>query len=338
MRFFQWLWNTGVVGGGVLGFGLMVSAGCTSHKDIWIYTSLSKEVIAEMAEPLQASVPEANVKWYQSASENVANRLSTEMESGKVKADLVLTSDPFWFFEMKKRGRLLPYESPSAQTVLPSFQDPEHMFSVVRVPVMVLAYNPKAISASDIPERWKDLTHSRFQAKASMGSPLESVSNFGVVAVLSQLYGWEYFAELRKRDVVAEGSHTSVLTRIETGERPVGVLPLDAVLRAGGQRKVLPIFPADGVIPIPGLIAILRETDHPQTTQKIYDWFFSIQAQSAIVRGGMYSALPKMAAPEGAPAWAQIQAKLSPAALNVLHGMVAGRDQARAKFSEVFLH
>ena len=38
-----------------------------------------------MVEPLQAAVPQVDVKWYQSGSENVEGRLTSEMELGKIR-------------------------------------------------------------------------------------------------------------------------------------------------------------------------------------------------------------------------------------------------------------
>lgn len=318
---------------------LAAVTGCTRRKEIWIYTSLPKEVIAEMVEPLQASVPGADVKWFQSASENLANRLSAEMESGKFKADLVVSSDPFWYVEAKTKGKLMAYDSPAAKEVPAAYRDPEHAYVAVRLPVMVMAYNSSILKPAELPERWKDLEGARFDRKVSMSSPLDLAPTFAVLAHLSKLFGWEYFAGLRKHGLVAEGAHTAVLTRIETGERPIGVLPLDVILRASVHNKSLkPIYPLDGSIPVPGPIAILKDTDHPEIARGVYDWFFSASAQGSIVRGGSYSALPKFASPEGARPWAELQNQLIAWTPESLSEMYGGRDRIRAKFSEVVLH
>jgi iron(III) transport system substrate-binding protein len=318
---------------------LLAASGCTRRKEIWIYTTLPKEVIEEMVEPLHVAVPEADVKWYQSGSENVAGRLSSEMDSGKVKADLVMTGDPVWYVEMKQKGKLLAYDSPAAKEVPAQLRDPDNTFVTVRLPVMVMGYNSALLKPGELPERWKDLASPRFDRKVSMASPLDSASTFVALSMLSKEFGWEYFAELRKLGLVAEGTQSSVLTRIETGERPIGILPLEMVVRAGrGKSLIKPIYPLDGTIVVPNPIAILKDTEHPEVAQKIYDWFFSPAAQSSIVRGGTYSPLPKTASPDGARPWNELQMQVMKWTPEALAGLLSGRDRIKAKFSEVVLH
>lgn len=325
------LWVTFAVGFAV--------TGCTSRKEIWVYTSLPKEVIAEMADPLQTAVPQAEVKWYQSGSENVEGRLGSEMELGKIKADLVLMSDPLWFLEMKQKGRLLAYDSPAAKAVPINLRDPDNAFVTVRLPVLVLGYNAAILKPADLPEKWKDLASPRFNQKVSMASPLDSTSAFVGLGVLSKEYGWEFFEDLRKRGLVAEGTQSSVLSRLETGERPLGMISLETVIRAGREKGLVKaIYPQDGVIPVPSPIAIFRETEHPELAQKVYDWFFSTEAQVTIVRGGAYSPLPKFISPEGAKPWGELQDHLMKWSPQGLAEMLSGRDRIRAKFSEVVLH
>jgi ABC-type Fe3+ transport system substrate-binding protein len=172
-----------------------------------------------------------------------------------------------------------------------------------------------------------------------MASPLEAATSFVALASLSKVYGWEFFAELRKYGLVAEGSNASVLTRIETGERPLGLLPLESVLRAGGRNQSLKIiYPADGVIPVPGSIAIMKETEHPEIAKSVYDWFFSPAAQTIFTRAGSYSPLPKFPPPEGAHPWAEVAAQMMPWSPEIASEMLLKRDRTRAKFSEIVLH
>jgi iron(III) transport system substrate-binding protein len=157
--------------------------------------------------------------------------------------------------------------------------------------------------------------------------------------MLSKEFGWEYFAELRKLGVVAEGTQSSVLSRIETGERPIGVLPLESIIRAErAHAAIKPIYPLDGAILVPSPIAILKDTEHPEIARKIYDWFFGPAAQSAIVRGGSYSPMPKIVSPDNARPWTELQMQLMKWSPEVLAELFSGRDRVRAKFSEVVMH
>jgi iron(III) transport system substrate-binding protein len=328
----------------------LLSSGCTLRKETWIYASLPKDVVVEMAEPLEAAIPDADIRWYQSSIENIEARIASELASGKVKADIVLTGDPLWFEEMKKKGRLLAYESPAVKEMPAWLKDPDGAFATLRVSAMVMAFNAAALGKQpELPEKWKDLESPKFDRKVSMASPFDSASTLMTVTLLSRDYGWDYFAGLRKLGLVSEGSQSSALTRVETGERPIGILPLETVLRAdrgGGtgagigeakpQLKV--IYPQDGAILVPGPIAILADSEHATLAKRVYDWFFGPQAQGALVRGGTYSPVPKQPSPEGARPWAEISQHALKWEPSTLEQLLAGRDKVKAKFSEAVLH
>lgn len=312
-------------------------SGCSTRKPIWIYTSLPKEVIAEMVGPLEAAVPEADVKWYQAGSDSVEGRLNTELEKGKVKADLVLAGDPLWYLEMKRDEQLLTYASPAAKEVPAGFADPDHAFSIVRLSLVVMGYSNTAYRAEDLPQNWKDLLAPRFTRKVSMANPLDSTAAFVATALLSKELGWDYFAGLRQRGLMAEGTNGSVAARIDSEERPLGILPLESIARLAKSKPHLKAYyPLDGAVPVPGPIAILKSSRHPEIAKKVYDWFFGQQAQGTLVRAGSYSALPQFAPPEGGRPWnTLVLKKWNPQELSAL---LLERDRIRAKFSTVVLH
>ena len=64
---------------------------------------------------MQERFPDLTIRWFQRGSEDVAARLNSEIAAGRVAADLVMTSDPFWYEELKEAGHLLEYRSPAAR-------------------------------------------------------------------------------------------------------------------------------------------------------------------------------------------------------------------------------
>lgn len=287
---------------------------------------------------LKAAVPEARVEWFQGGSETIAGKLNAEIAAGNPKADLILTSDPFWYLELKKAGRLLAYESSAAREVPAEFRDPDHAFVTVRMPVLVIGYNNEAFPAKELPDSWEALLDPKWKDKVSMGSPLESGTSFTAVAILSRQFGWPFFETLRRNNLVAAGGNSSVVTRMETKERPIGIVLLENVLKAMGKDSpVRPIYPLDGAIPVPSPIAILSMTKQPEAAKKVYDWFFSPQAQNAIIHGGMYSPLPKIVSPDQARPWADLRKRLTPWTPDVLEQVYRARESIKAKFTEIVL-
>jgi iron(III) transport system substrate-binding protein len=316
-------------------FAALVS--CTPKKTIWVYTSLYKEVIAEIEPAIRAAVPEAEIRFFQGGSENVAAKLGSELAAGHAQADLVLTSDPFWYLELKKTGKLLSYDSPAAHAVPPELRDPDGAFVTVRVCAMVIGYNSQAVTEADAPKSWKELADPRWAGKVSMGSPLESGTTFTLAALLSRQAGWELFGKLRSQELIAAGGNGSVISRMETRERPVGIVLLENILKsARGGSPVRAVYPAEGVVPIPSPIAILKDSGNPELAKKVYDWFFSEAAQRAIVKGDMYSPVDGIPAPEGARPWKDV-ARIAPWNPKLLEELYAGRADVKRKFAEVVL-
>jgi len=326
-----------LVFGGILATAFMLS-GCTKKKEIWIYTSLYKEVIAEMTPMLEKAVPGVKIQWYQGGSENIASKVSAELSAGKAKADLILTSDPFWYEELKEAGKLLNYESPKAKNILRDFSDPANAYAAVRLPVMVIGYNSDAIQGNDLPKSWKDLTSPKFKGKIAMPSPMESGTAFMTAAMLSKKYGWDIFKDLRKNEILAAGGNSTVINRLETKEKVVGIVLLENILKAWGKGSpVRPIYPEDGAIPISSPTAIMKDTDSPEDAKRVYDWFFSDEAQQSIVKCGMYSLLPGTAAPVNALPFEQLKAKMMPWSGDVLLSLYKSRDEIKSKFNETVM-
>jgi iron(III) transport system substrate-binding protein len=287
-----------------------------------------------MRPALERALPEVDVRWYQSGSENVAGRINTELAAGRTQADLILTSDPFWYLELKKAGKLRAYASPAAREVPPEYADPDHFFTTVRLCVMVIGYNPEAQIPA--PTGWKSLDDPRFKGLLSMGSPDESGTMFTATAMLERALGWEWFGGLRRLELIAAGGNGSVINRIETRERPVGIVLLENILKARKKNSpVRPVYPSDGAIPVPSPIALTADSRNPELARKVYDWFFSDEAQRAIVHGSMYSPLARIPAPEGAIPWSELSRKLMKWDARVLEDIYARREAIKARFLEV---
>jgi iron(III) transport system substrate-binding protein len=315
---------------------LLLLVGCTHKNQVWIYTSMYKEVVAEMKPELERALPGIQVRWYQGGSETVAARINTELVAGRTQADLVLTSDPFWYLELKKSGKLQAYDSPAAREVPAQYADPDHFFTTVRMCLMVLGYNPEAVPTP--PATWRELKDARWRSKLSMGSPVESGTMFTATAMLARAFGWDWFVELRASDLIAAGGNGSVINRMETHERPVGMVLLENILKA--QKKGSPlqaIYPSDGAIAVPSPIALMADSRNPALARQVYDWFFSQEAQAAIVRGSMYSPLARMPAPEGGRPWSAVSGHLMKWDAQVLAELYSQREQIKNKFNETVI-
>ncbi len=303
--------------------------------EIWIYTSLYKDTIADLTPQLEAAFPAVKFRWYQAGSEDIATKVGAELMIGESKADILISSDRFWYEDLAKRNMLHQYASVNAQDVPATFKNPDGHYSTLSIPVMVLAYNQDIIKQNP-PMTFKELTDPRWKNLVSSGSPLASGTNFTTMAFLQKSYGWEYFSKLKSNGMIAEGGNSAVIRRLQSGERPVGKVLLENILRFQHTDKRLKfVLPKDGAIIHNNVIAITKKKKDRRLAEKVVDWMYEKKGQEAMVRSFMYSPLEKYAAPIGAPTLKEILSSSRPWSPELIKEIGEDRANLKEKFTEI---
>lgn len=320
-------------GGGCAPKPATTSSPAESATTIRVYTSMYREVIDALSPVLAERIgPRIRVEWEQAGSGKIAARLDAELASpGGSTADLLLTADPDYYRRLKDAGTLVPYRSPAAGKQPAAFRDPQGAYATVRFSTMVIGLSPELAGAKEKPASFMDLAGmekvpASFRAipdpskwwRIAMGNPATSGTALTTVAVLSDRLGWEYFRALHRVRMLAAGGNSTVLQRLDTGESDAGIVLLENVLAAReAGSKVAVVYPADGAIVIPGLIALLPHAKKNEAAAAaVYDAFLSEEVQRAIVeKGFMHSPDPAMPAPTGAPSLEALLAGVEPASL-----------------------
>jgi len=260
-----------------------------------------KDMIEMMKEDVQKNFPDMKIQWFQSGSEKVAAKISAELEANNLQADVLMTSDPFFYIDLKNKGLLLPYESPHTKNIPIYLKDADNYFSTQRVPVVVMAYNRTLLKPDDAPKTFKELTDGKWKGKVVMASPLESGTAFTAVATLSTKYGWDFFKKLRENQTLSTGGNSAVRQKLESKEYPVGIMLLENILQAQSQGSPLePIYPEDGVILVPSPVAIFKRTRFPEEAKQLIDYLFSETGQRWMIKANMYSPNPMIPPPDNA--------------------------------------
>ena len=275
----------------------------TDKKEIWIYASMYKEVIATYNPVLKEAFPNLDIKWFQGGSENIAAKLMAEYKGGKTKADILMTADLFFFMELKRLAKLKKIDMTQLSHVPQNYIDPDQQFFVDRFPVMVLAYNKSFIKDDMIPRSFSSLLDAKYKNKITMPSPLQSGTTLTTSLYMKNLFGLDYFKGLRANNILSSGGNGSTLARIQSGEKPIGIVLMENVLQAKhkGLINVEFVIPEEGAFLIPCPLAILNDTEHPKEVQKLMEWFMSKAATDLLVQGWIYSSLPNSKTPPGGP-------------------------------------
>ena len=288
-------------------------SGCedkSKKPEIWIYTSIYKNVVSDLEAKLKVQFPDVEFKFFQAGSEEVAAKVGAEELAGGTRADILIFSDRFWFEEMAKLGRLHNYSPPNASTIDSSMKNPDGFYTAVSFPVMVMIYNSAVIPDDKAPMSFKEMANPEWKNQFTTGSPLASGTNFTTVAFLQKDYGWDWFRRLRANDTISEGGNSSVIRRVQTKERPVGwVLLENAITAQAKDPRIKIVYPSDGAIVQNNVLAIIEKKTPREVVEKVANWFFGDQGQEAMIKGSMYAAVPGKPAPKGAKPFNEIKAQ-----------------------------
>ncbi len=320
---------------------LLVSLGCNKEskeesKEVWIYTSMYKDTIADMTPKLEKAFPELKFKWFQAGSEEIATKVNAELLAGGTQADILISSDRFWYEEMGNTGYLIKFNSERTSKIPPQLKHPEGFYNAVSIPVMVMAYNSEAINDSDAPKSFKEMADTKWKGKFTTGSPLASGTNFTTMAMLQHNYGWDYFKSLKSNETIAQGGNSSVLRRIQSKERPVGWVLLENLLRFQDKDKRLKtIFPEDGVVLQANVMGITKKPGARENAKKVADWFLGNDGQAAMVRSFMYSPFESFEPPKGAPPFSKLLSNSFDWSKEFIDKTTKIRGELKEKYTEI---
>ena len=305
-------------------------------KEIWIYTSLYKDTIADMNPKLEKAFPNIKINWYQAGSEEIAAKVNTELIAGVPKADILISSERFWYQELSDSGKLVSWKPSQFENFDEAYKNKSGTFHIVSVPIMAIVYNNEVVKDEDAPKSFKDFTNPKFKGMLNGGSPLASGTAFTTILALQQKYGWDYFHKLKENGFLFDGGNSAVIKRIQTKERPIGFVLLENVLRFQNEDKRLKIvYPDDGVVTQFNTMGIPKKDGSLDDTLKLADWFFTQEGQEAMTRSYMHSPIKTFHPPEGAPTLSELKQKAFPWTEDLIKELTEKRFDIKETYVEI---
>jgi len=289
----------------ILLVGLLVgSIGVTAlakKEKLLVYTSCPIDIMTQLEQAFEAANPDIDLEIYRSGTGTVTAKITTELEAGKVLADLIFVADYATYERYKALDLLLAYDSPEAVNLPEMLVDPDKCYYGARVFAMIIAYNTAQVTAP--PTRWSDLLDTEWWGQIVVADPQYSGSNVVTNVGLALEYGLSYFRELRANEVVVIKGNTKTATEVAAGAFRVS-LTLDNMVR-GMKAQGSPIdlvYPEDGAILLPSPIAIVKTSEHVAAAKTFVDYLLSAEGQQVLVDIGNYiPARSDVAPPAGAP-------------------------------------
>ena len=267
--------------------------------ELTVYTSVYNGMVKEMAKPVvEQQLKEIKVNWHTEGSEKVKERIADELKSGKVKADIVMISDPGFYLQLKKDGKLLNYKSPEAAELAETV-DADGAFTPIRNSAVVIAVHNDKVK--EPPKSWKDLLDPKYKGMIAMPDPKVAATALAAVAALTDKYGWEYWQKLKANGAVVSKTN-EMRDKFAKGEYPITITMEENVLKQKATQGVNAtiIYPEEGSVLVPGYIAIMKDTANPDGAKKLVDWWLSKEGQSAMSLAYMHPVKYGVREPAGA--------------------------------------
>ncbi len=268
---------------------------------VLIYTSVYRHVLDALRPVLKEALPDVQVEFLQGGSEKLATRLDAELSAGAPRADLILTSDPFWYERLWHEDHLAAHASVGALSVPDELVHDAGGYTTVRLSTMVIAWDSRVVKDEDAPQSFAELFSSKWTGKVTMPDPLGSGTTFTTLAFLHAADP-NIVTKIAAAKTIASGGNSSTLNRLEAQEHAVGMVLLENIL-AAKERKT-PVhwrLPEEGAVSIPGPVALIRKGPNPKAARAVYDVLLSDAAQAIMVQGNMHAARRGIKPPTGAP-------------------------------------
>jgi iron(III) transport system substrate-binding protein len=98
--------------------------------------------------------------------------------------------------------------------------------------------------------------------------------------------------------VLSHGGNSSVIQRIESGEKKVGIVLLENILASKEKgSKIEAIYPKEGGVAIPSMQVILKGGGNNEGARKFGEFMISDAGQALVTKGFMYPANKKLPGP-----------------------------------------
>lgn len=277
-------------------FLLSVNVAGAKTQTLWIYASVYKEYLSELEKAFEKKHPQIDVQVFQGGSEKLQSKVEAEILSKKPLADMVMVSGPIWVQDLEARGLIAERQGRKAVET--------NYYSAM----VLIAHNqfPK----EKRPSQFSDLSRPEFKNLIQMGSPLESGTAFIAVSLLAETLGWDYFKKLKENKIGSSGGNATVIQKVESGEKKVGMVLLENALAAVDRKSPIDIiYPQEGTILIPSVQAILKHSSRQESAALFADFVLSKEGQEILRKGYMYSVRQDVKAPEGALSFAELNKK-----------------------------
>lgn len=216
----------------------------------------------------------------------LVQRLIAESQAGRVRADVLWSSEVFNTVALAKLNMFEAYTPKTAGEIPPRFVDAERRWTGLAVRARVLAYDPKRTKPQNVPTRWHDLQRPDIALRTAFANPLFGTTRGHVAAMFAlggEAKGRAFLESLRGGGaVVVDGNSASVRALI-AGRVEFAATDSDDVwmARRAGESvdMVYPSLGDGGTLLIPCTVALIRGGPSGVSAHGLIDYLVSSEIE-----------------------------------------------------------
>jgi len=220
-------------------------------------------------------------------STGVLNRLIAEKNNPQ--CDVFWSGDPVRPIILKNKKITFPYNSPMASDIGVHFKDKQFHWIGFSARARVLIYNTNLIRPEDAPQSILDLVNEKYKGQVAIANPLFGTTSFHFAAIFLSLgneNAKQFFAELKRNNVVIATSNGDVKKRVTQGEAWCGLTDTDDAFVAMNDGAPLSIVFFDqnglGTLIMPNTVSLIRDSPNNENGKRLIDYLLSRETEEKL--------------------------------------------------------
>jgi iron(III) transport system substrate-binding protein len=276
----------------LLGFAFSCSRQAKRENTVVIYVSADRpfsEPVLQAFEKKSGISVKAVYDTEETKSTGLANRLLAEKNNPQ--ADVFWSGESVRTLILKKNGVLAAYNSPSADSIPPTFKDPEGYWTGFSARCRVILCNTNLVKKGESPQSIFDLTDPRWKDKITISDPRFGTMSFQAAAlftILGDEKATKFFRDLKQNGVKVAPSNSDVRRLVENGEVTMGLTDTDDANTAiTSGMPVAMVFPDEqgmGTPFMPNMVSLIAGAPHPENGKRLIDFLLSPQAEEMLAK------------------------------------------------------
>lgn len=286
-----------------------VTARAQSNDELYAKAKLEKTLVLyaggptapweQSAKQFEARYPGITIAITGGYSNVLDRKIDAQIAAGKLETDMGIFQTVQDFVRWKKEGVLLDFKPAGFDKIDKNFKDKDGAYIGVAVNAHTYAYNPKLVSAADVPKSALDFLRPKFRGKVVAAYPADDDATLYVFYHIVQKYGWGYMTKYMANQPRFIQGHLGVARSIASGESLVTfdtIASISLDLQAQGQAQEI-AMPERDALPIWALTgAIFKAAPHPNAAKLFLAWYLEPEQQSTL---GTWSVRADVPPPSG---------------------------------------